>query len=932
MIVRRRGGYKTLILALLVFTASITSGGYKVYLEYDRITKRFVPNLWTAVQAEIELLRFLNALHSHVRQAAPSDPSRLVQRFYILWSRVPLLLTGTESTHVRDIEGAIQIIRELDQTLTALEADLLSLRQGDHATYRRIHTSIEKYLVPMHEIAALTMHRDEEVAEAQRQDIRRLYLHLAGYCLAIVASAIVLVLLLFKEFSTVNGLLRIAHAAEAAASAARAQLAAVIDAVPARIAACDTKGEYIFQNRYSEEWARRAHAQVHRTGPSEDELDRVVFLSSEAIPFFEQEDIDGEGGGSTWLTTKVPLKDDLGKTHGVVTVSLDISQQKEAQRLNSLLATAVQHAGDAIEITDAQFRFQYVNPAFERISGYVSAEAVGKTPFSLLMNEDSDETYRLPLQNAIARDEVWQGTLTGRRKDGSVYQQEATISPVRDVDGEITHYVAVKRDITERLQAEARIWHLAHHDALTDLPNRLLFQDRLEQAVAQARRSRTLVAVHFIDLDNFKDVNDSLGHEIGDLLLKSVTQRLRKCIRDAETVARLGGDEFGVVQINLASSDAAGRLAERILNHLSESFIVAGHEIHISASIGITIFPLDHDDTQNLVQYADMAMYHAKAVGRSGYQYYKHAMNLTLQSKKALESDLRRAIANGELALFYQPQIDARRNLIVGAEALLRWPHPERGYISPTEFIPIAEESTLIFQIGEWVLRTACMQNRTWEDLGLRPIRIAVNLSAIQFLARDLVGIVGENLSDSGISASRLELEITEGVLMRDTEMTMVTLRQLAELGVQIAIDDFGTGYSSMAYLKRFPATKIKIDQAFVTDITSDRGDAAIADAVISLAHGLGLMVAAEGVETLEQAEYLRARGCDELQGYYFGRPMPAREFEQLLKEETCRRSMTAALNGLASTTYSVVSERRPDRAAAEILAAGGSESRSKCV
>ena len=536
----------------------------------------------------------------------------------------------------------------------------------------------------------------------------------------------------------------------------------------------------------------------------------------------------------------MPLGETAGQITGVVTVSLDITQQKEAQKLNTLLATAVEHAGDVIEITDAASHFEYVNSAFERISGYSRADALGQTPFSLLMSDRNDEPHYRAVQNAIASGQVWHGTLTGRRKDGTLYEQEATISPVRDAEGVITHYVAVKRDITERLQTQARIWHLAHHDALTDLPNRVLFQDRLQQAVAQARRSGLLVAILFIDLDNFKDVNDALGHEFGDLLLKAVTLRLRGCTRETDTVARLGGDEFALIHTGLERSQSAAKLAEKVLERLSEPFSLEGQEVHISASIGVTICPLDHDDPQQIVKNADMAMYRAKNTGRSNYQFYKEEMNLAFQARKALERELRKALANGELDLYYQPQIDARSSVIVGAEALVRWPHPERGMISPGEFVPIAEESGLIVPLGEWVLQTACTQNRVWRDLGLPPVRVAVNLSAAQFLYRDLMASVIRALETSGLDHAHLELEITEGILMRETEVTINTLRRLAELGIQIAVDDFGTGYSSMAYLKRFPVSKIKIDRAFVTDVTTDRGDAAIVGAVIGLAHGLG--------------------------------------------------------------------------------------------
>jgi diguanylate cyclase (GGDEF)-like protein len=395
----------------------------------------------------------------------------------------------------------------------------------------------------------------------------------------------------------------------------------------------------------------------------------------------------------------------------------------------------------------------------------------------------------------------------------------------------------------------------------------------------------------FIDLDNFKDVNDSLGHEFGDHLLKAVTARLRNCTRESDTVARLGGDEFAVIQTDLDRSEFAGKLAEKILERLSAPFSLEDQEIHISASIGVTICPLDQDDPHQIVKNADMAMYRAKNTGRANYKFYKEDMNLAVQARKALERDLRKALANGDLDLFYQPQIDARRDVIIGAEALLRWPHPDRGLIPPAEFVPIAEECGLIVPIGDWVLETACRQNKMWRDLGLPPVRVAVNLSTVQFLYRDLIASVLRALEISGLDHASLELEITEGILMQETEVTIGTLRRLAELNIQIAIDDFGTGYSSMAYLKLFPVNKIKIDRAFVKEVTSDRGDAAIVNAVIGLAHGLGLSVAAEGVETFEQALYLRAQGCDELQGYYLGRPMPAGAFQQRLAEMARSRS-----------------------------------------
>ena len=465
------------------------------------------------------------------------------------------------------------------------------------------------------------------------------------------------------------------------------------------------------------------------------------------------------------------------------------------------------------------------------------------------------------VQNAIASGQVWHGTLTGRRKDGTLYEQEATISPVRDAEGVITHYVAVKRDITERLQTQARIWHLAHHDALTDLPNRVLFQDRLQQAVAQAQRTGQLIAILFIDLDNFKDVNDALGHEFGDLLLKAVTLRLRGCTRETDTVARLGGDEFALIHTGLDRSEWAAKLAEKVLERLSEPFSLEGQEVHISASIGVTICPLDHDDPQQIVKNADMAMYRAKNTGRSNYQFYREEMNLAFQARKALERELarpsrmvnwivlpaadrrpqqrdRRGGGPGQVA---PPR--ARHDLTRRVRADRRGIRPDR----PARRLGVADRLHAEQDLAE--SRPAAGARRR------QPVGSAVPLPR-------LMASVIRALETSGLDHAHLELEITEGILMRETEVTINTLRRLAELGIQIAVDDFGTGYSSMAYLKRFPVSKIKIDRAFVTEVTTDRGNSAIVGAVIGLAHGLGLAVAAEGVETLEQAEHLRARGA----------------------------------------------------------------------
>ncbi len=613
MKLRLTKGYNALAVALLIFTTSMALSSYAIQREYHRINQRFIPNLWVAAQAEIEFYRFRDSIHLFVQPDSPVQIDQVALRLHILMSRLPLLLFGSELDHVRAVEGAVELIENFRDTLQALEPEVLALHKGDFTTYLALLQRLEPFIVPIRHVTAKTMLMDEHVAAAQREDIRHLFWEILEYFIGILASAIVLVALLFKEFKEANRLLRIASHAETMASAAKAQLTAVIDAVPARIAARDREGAIIFRNRYSADWSEHAPGTIDN---KPDALDHQVFESGRVVPFFEEDLREPAGALHTWLTTKVPLREAAGRIGAVVTVSLDITRQKEAQRLNTLLATAIEHAGDAIEITDAESRFEYVNAAFERISGYRRLEALGQDPVSLLMSDRSEEPHYRAVQNAIASGKVWQGTLTGRRKDGSLYQQEATISPVRNARGEITHYVAVKRDITERLQSQARIWHLAHHDALTDLPNRVLFQDRLQQAVAHARRTGLLVGILFIDLDNFKDVNDAFGHEFGDHLLKAVTERLRRCTRESDTVARLGGDEFAVIQTDLERSESAAKLAEKILENLSAPFALEDQEIHMSASIGVTICPLDQDEPHQLVKNADMAMYRAKNTGR----------------------------------------------------------------------------------------------------------------------------------------------------------------------------------------------------------------------------------------------------------------------------------------------------------------------------
>jgi diguanylate cyclase (GGDEF)-like protein len=441
-------------------------------------------------------------------------------------------------------------------------------------------------------------------------------------------------------------------------------------------------------------------------------------------------------------------------------------------------------------------------------------------------------------------------------------------------------WVSTFEDVTERRRVEAQIAHMSRHDALTDLPNRVLFREHMERDLARVRGGESL-AVLCLDLDHFKTVNDSLGHGVGDAMLQAVAGRLRECVRDTDTVARLGGDEFAILQVGAKQPAAATALAQRIVEALGQRFDLAGHQLVIGASVGIAVSPNDGDSPDQLMKNADLALYRAKQDGRNGFRFFEPEMDAKMRLRRSLEADLRKALTQGEFELFYQPVVNLRHNEISGLEALLRWRHPERGMISPGDFIPLAEESGLIIPIGEWVLRTACAEAATWSSA----VTVAVNLSPVQFKSKNLVATVVSALAASRLPPTRLELEITETVLMQDNEATMDVLHQFRDLGVRISMDDFGTGYSSLSYLRRFPFDKIKIDQSFVRDLALSGDSLSIVRAVTGLGSSLGMVTTAEGVETPEQLNMLRAEGCTEVQGFIFSPPRPAREIEKLLRD-----------------------------------------------
>ena len=574
----------------------------------------------------------------------------------------------------------------------------------------------------------------------------------------------------------------------------------------------------------------------------------------------------------------------------LVAVARDNSQRKQAEASLRLAQRALEASGNGIAITDCtqpDNPIVYVNPAFERITGYAEAEALGRN-CRFLHGEDHHQPGTLLLRQAIEAGREARVVLRNYRKDGRLFWNELLVAPVRMEDGTITHFVGVQNDISEQKRSEENLLHLATHDSLTGLPNRSLLQDRLSQAVGQAGRSRHQVAVLFIDVDRFKNINDSLGHAIGDLLIMTVARRLRGALRMVDTVARVGGDEFVVVLTDISRETDIVQVLPNLINAVTQPVPANGHQLQVTASIGISVYPRDGDCVSTLLKNADTAMYQAKEAGRNAYRFYAQEMNAGALDRLRLENDLRNAIKGDEFLLHYQPQVNTESGCVVAAEALLRWRHPRHGVISPADFIPMAEETGLIVPIGEWVLRRVCAQMRTWREAGVPALKVAINLSPRQFRQPNMVTMFSQTLADYGLPANCLELEITEGCLMANPEEAASVLTELSALGFSLAVDDFGTGYSSLAYLKRFPLNALKIDRSFVMDIETNRDSAAIAAAVIALAHHLELKVVAEGVEQSTQMEYLRGLKCDLAQGYLYGRPMRPEELMTMLARQPC--------------------------------------------
>ena len=570
----------------------------------------------------------------------------------------------------------------------------------------------------------------------------------------------------------------------------------------------------------------------------------------------------------------------------VVKAARDAALAHRAQVDLQLAATVFHASGEGIIITDAARRIVLVNPFFEQVTGYTAREALGQDP-RLLRSDAHDAAYFRSMWEAIESSGFWQGELISRRKDGSTFSSMMTISVVRNPAGEITHYVGLFSDMTARKELDDRLRRLTWYDALTGLPNRTLLNDRLDQALGNARRYGRSVAVLVTDLARFRTINDTLGHDAGNAILIEMAHRLNTLGRPGDTMARIGADEFAVVLANLEKDADVIALANRLIETVTVPIEVAGQRLSVSANIGIGLYPKDGDHPEDLMKAADIALERARLVGIDTFRFFKTEMDLDAERRLRLESDLHGAIERGELQLHYQPQVNLSNGRICGCEALLRWRHPEFGPVSPAEFIPLAEEIRLIQSIGSWVLDTACKQNKAWRDAGLLMQPVAVNISARQFHWSGFFESVANALSDSGLPASALELELTEGTFIHNDGEAASILEQLKSLGVQLVLDDFGTGYSSISHLSGFPFDKLKIDQSFVHGITERPVNAAIATATIAMGRGLDLVVLAEGVETESQMQFLRTRGCEAMQGWLFSKALPAAEITALLQAGT---------------------------------------------
>jgi len=670
----------------------------------------------------------------------------------------------------------------------------------------------------------------------------------------------------------------------------------VIDNIPQFIFWKDQNQVYLGCNK---NFARMTgiHSNEFIIGKTDDELMKhpnanFVFFEAikqyvivnEEVEYHRIEPLGKLDGSTLWFDiNKIPLWDSDGDFIGVLASFEDITERKQSEEKLRQAAKVLENSTDGICITDIYNKIIVINDSFTKITGFTEAEVLGQDAEIFKSSEESDEFYE-QIWSTVLELGYWEGEMWNCRKDGQSYLEWLHLSVIKDeVDDEITHFLYVFSDITERKENEQRLAYMAHYDNLTGLPNRTLFYERVSQAIVRAEQSNCLVSVLFLDLDGFKHINDTWGHAIGDLLLKEVASRMKKCVEKQDTIARLGGDEFTAVLEQRRSVREVAQVAQKMLNVMAPLFHLNGHETFMTTSIGISLYPNDSRDIESLLKNADVAMYRAKENGKNDYQFFTEQVDMDEHEHLTIEVELRHALERNEFVLYYQPQLDLKTDKIIGAEVLLRWQHPKIGVVSPEFFVPLAEETGIITSVGKWVLRQACLQHKRWLEKTQFSIRMAVNLSSRQFKQHDFTDDVAKILRDTNMNPTFLELELNESMLMEDAKNATKILKNMKEMGMLLAIDDFGMGYSSLNYLKRFPIDKLKIDKTFVGNIQGGSDDMMITKAIIKLAQNLDLKVIAEGVETESQLEFLKSLNCDEVQGYLIGRPLPSEEFDKFI-------------------------------------------------
>ncbi|MGZ8190160.1 MAG: EAL domain-containing protein [Methylococcaceae bacterium] len=680
------------------------------------------------------------------------------------------------------------------------------------------------------------------------------------------------------------------------------QLTHLIEAIPDPVFLKDGEGRWLVANEFARQlfqlhdvdWLGKTNREIAdqqfqlRAKLEKCLIDEENVWKAGKLAVFEERITDETGSCREYEVRKSPIFKENGERIGLVTIARDITDSRQAEHSLRIADTAIE-SQDGIVITDADNSILRINSAFTKLTGYSAKEVIGKKP-AILKSGRHDKSFYRAMWKSLTEDKFWQGEIWDRHKNGEIYPKWLTINAVTEPGGQVTNYVAAFTDLTEHKEAKEAIHRLAFYDPLTDLPNRRLLRDRLQLALSSSAHSHHYGAALMVDLDNFKAINDTKGHSIGDQLLIEVAQRLKSCVRQGDTVARLGGDEFVIMLENLSADSEraitqATGVGHKILEVINQPFLLAGYEHHSSPSIGICLF-IERDISVNeIFKRADAAMYQAKNSGRNTLCFFDPDMQASLETRMTMKSELHHALPRNQLKLYYQVQI-TNTGQVLGAETLLRWQHPQRGLICPDQFIPLAEESGLIIPIGDWVLRTACMQLKVWQsDVLTRDLVLAVNVSSLQFRQPEFVERIRNILDQTGINATRLKLELTESLVIHNIAETIEKMEALKKLGIRFSLDDFGTGYSSLSYLTKLPLSQLKIDRSFVRDIVTDQNDAIIIQTIIGMANNLGLSVIAEGVETKEQLACLESFGCLAYQGHLFSKPVPLEEFEQLISQ-----------------------------------------------